>query len=110
MKRQLGNRKNSYFNLLLQTLAPSGVLLVSLVLTAFAWDYVTEQVKEQTKIKFERQVSEAKNSLSFHIQTYINVLQASESLFAASKSVERDEWKSLWIHLTCKSFILALMV
>lgn len=93
MKRQLGNRKNSYFNLLLQTLAPSGVLLVSLVLTAFAWDYVTEQVKEQTKIKFERQVSEAKNSLSFHIQTYINVLQASESLFAASKSVERDEWK-----------------
>ena len=93
MKRQLGNRKNSYFNLLLQTLAPSGVLLLSLVLTAFAWDYVTEQVKQQTKIKFERQVSETKNSLSFHIQTYINVLQASESLFAASKTVERDEWK-----------------
>lgn len=93
MKRQLGNRKNSYFNLLLQTLAPSGVLLLSLVLTAFAWNYVTEQVKQQTKIKFERQVSEAKDSLSFHIQTYINALQASESLFAASESVERDEWK-----------------
>jgi diguanylate cyclase (GGDEF)-like protein/PAS domain S-box-containing protein len=93
VKRQLGNRKNSYFNLLLQTLAPSGVLLLSLVLSAFAWYYVTEQVKQQTKIKFERQVSEAKDSLSFHIQTYINALQASESLFAASESVERDEWK-----------------
>lgn len=66
MKCQLSDCKNYCFNLLLQTLAPSGVLLLSLVLTALAW-YYAEQVKEKTKIKFERQVSEAKDSLSFRI-------------------------------------------
>lgn len=93
MKHQLRDRPTSYFNILLQTLTPLAALLLSLGLTGFAWHYTTEKVKERANTKFERQINEVKDSLHFRIQTYINALRASQSLFAASESVERQEWQ-----------------
>lgn len=94
MKREISRRRKSFLYILVQTPAAFGVLLLSLVLTGFAWHYTTKAVERNAKIKFERQVSEANDSLHFRIQTYMNALRASQGVFAASKSIERDEWRA----------------
>jgi diguanylate cyclase (GGDEF)-like protein/PAS domain S-box-containing protein len=94
VKRELRSHRKSFLSLLVQAPTAFGVLLLSLVLTVFAWHYTTKAVERNAKINFERQVSEAKNSLDFHIQTYINILRASQGMFAATTSVERNEWRA----------------
>lgn len=94
IKIELGRCRKFLIESLLQTLSPFGVLLLSLVLTGLAWHYTTKTVEKDSQIDFKLQVSEAKNSLDFRLKTYINILEASQGLFAASKSVERDEWKA----------------
>jgi PAS domain S-box-containing protein len=90
---KLSDRLKSIVELLTWKTAPSVVLLLSLALTGLAWYYATKAVRRETQTVFARQVSEATNSLDFRIQTYINTLRASQALFAASQSVERNEWK-----------------
>ena len=94
VKRELGSHRKSFLSLLVQAPTAFIVLLLSSVLTVFAWHYTTKAVERNANINFDRQVSEAKNSLDFRIQTYINILRASQGMFAASKSVEQNEWRA----------------
>ncbi|NJO94397.1 MAG: PAS domain S-box protein [Hydrococcus sp. RM1_1_31] len=94
VKSDISDRGKLFFELLIQTATPFGVLLLSLILTGLAWYQTTKVVERDAKMTFERQVSEAKNSFDFRIQAYINILRASQGLFAASQSVERDSWKT----------------
>jgi PAS domain S-box-containing protein len=93
VKPKPGNRKKLLIESLAQPIAPLCVTLLSLGLTGLAWYYAANSVKRDVQSKFERQVSESTSALKFRLQTYINTLRASQALFAASQSVERDEWK-----------------
>jgi PAS domain S-box-containing protein len=94
LKPKSGDRQQFFVESLLQTVLPSSVLLLSLGLTGLAWYYTTKAAERDRQINFELQVSEAKNSLDFRLKNYINILQASQGLFAASESVERNEWNT----------------
>lgn len=93
VKPKPGNCKKLLIESLAQPIAPLCVLLLSLGLTGLAWYYAANSVKRDAQSKFERQVSESTSALKFRLQTYINTLRASQALFAASQSVDRDEWK-----------------
>ncbi len=90
-KPEKGAQKQYIGDILIEKFSAFGVLLLSLFLTGLGWHYTTKAVERDAKMNFERQVSEAKNSLHSRIQTYVNALRASQGLFASSERVERDE-------------------
>ncbi len=93
-KPEKGDQKKYYGDILVENFSAFGVLLLSLFLTGLGWQYTTKAVERDAKLNFERQVSEAKDSLHSRIQTYVNALRASQGLFASSERVERDEWRA----------------
>lgn len=94
IKSESGSRSKFLVKSLLHNISPFGVLLLGLVLTGLAWHYTSRAIERDRQNNFQLQVSDAEKSLDLHVKNYINILQASQGLFAASQSVERDEWKA----------------
>ena len=68
------------------------VLLIALLLTLLAWRYVSLDVEEQNRARFEQTVSATQNSVEQITASYIDTMFGARSLFYSSRSVERDEW------------------
>ena len=81
-------------NTLLQASLSLSVLVLGLVLTGSAWHYTAQKNQDTAQKTFERQAHEAKSLIADRIQTYTDALHAGQGLFAASKSVNRAEWRA----------------
>jgi signal transduction histidine kinase len=77
-----------------QTPMAFGVLVLGLISTGFAWHHTSQYVEREAQLKFDYQAEDAKNSLNNRLQIYIDTLQATKGLFAASGNVNRTEWKA----------------
>lgn len=68
------------------------VLFLSLLLTGLAWHFSVEYSKSRALDRFEFQVEEIESTIRQRMDQYARILQAGTGLFAASDSVEREEW------------------
>jgi PAS domain S-box-containing protein len=75
-----------------RTLIVVATALASLAATAAAWFYAREQAGHEERVRFELRVEEIATALRGRMLDYEQVLRGAVALFAASESVERDEW------------------
>jgi PAS domain S-box-containing protein len=75
-------------------LAPLPALLISLILTLLAWQWVRERACTENQIRFDFLAEEIQGRIADRMRDYEQVLRGGAALFAASKTVERDEWRA----------------
>ncbi|MBC9250944.1 hypothetical protein A9179_11705 [Pseudomonas alcaligenes] len=68
-------------------------LLVSLGLTVLAWHFVASGTQAQAHDRFEYLVGDVQLRISERLKAYEQVLRSGQSLFRASTSVEREDWR-----------------
>ncbi|MGF1470618.1 MAG: CHASE domain-containing protein [Rubrobacteraceae bacterium] len=71
---------------------PYLVLLISVLLTLLAWRYVSLNVEEQNRLRFEETVNATGESVERITTSYIDAMFGGRALFYSSEKVERDEW------------------
>ena len=69
-------------------------LAASLAVTYQLWKTTQSNAKQELQTSFDFHVREANNRIEQHMMTYEQVLRGAEGLFAASISVERDEFRA----------------
>ncbi len=69
------------------------VLLLTLLVTFGVWKSAQEALLQAQQAQFENRASEVSNAILKRMQGYEQVLRGGVGLFAASKSVERVEWR-----------------
>ena len=69
------------------------VLLFTLLVTLLAWKNAQESLIQAQQVQLENRASEISDAILKRIQAYEHVLRGGVGLFAASKSVERAEWR-----------------
>ncbi len=70
------------------------VLVLALILTFLAHQYVRETVKESRSAKFNEEVLAAQEALDRRMESYVDAMRGARGLFYASDSVEADEWSA----------------
>ena len=71
---------------------PFLVLIVSLIVTHQLWQHEQQDAMQYLQAEFDARVSDAATSVEKRMATYEQVLRGAKGLFAASISVERDEF------------------
>lgn len=74
--------------------APFLLLLTCLSLTTVGFVFLSRMTHEKASLKFESEWRDIKARIQTHVNMYTEQLYANRALFAASKSVERNEWAS----------------
>jgi signal transduction histidine kinase len=69
-----------------------GVLLISLLLTALAWNYVRQNVEAQNRARFDEATRAAHSAIYRRVNRYLDAMFGARGLFLVSDSVEREEW------------------
>ncbi len=64
--------------------------------TMAAWVYSSRQVEDIARQEFESEVKQFLHHLRTRIRIYTGVLSSAQALFAASDSVEREEWRAFF--------------
>jgi signal transduction histidine kinase len=82
---------------------PWVVLAVFLALTGGATAYVSRMAELAVRNRFENASEAARVAIQGRIDTYVNVLLAATSLFAAEESVTQDEFRNYVAHLDVQS-------
>jgi PAS domain S-box-containing protein len=72
--------------------ATYGVLLISLLLTALAYYYVSQNVEAQTRTRFDDTTQAIQEAIERRTRAYLDAMFGARGLFYASKSVTRGEW------------------
>jgi len=72
---------------------PFAVLIGTLSLTGIAVFYVQNSVRANDRVRFERSAQEISSAIDGRLDTCVALLRASTGLFAASKSVEAEEFQ-----------------
>ena len=67
-------------------------LAVSLSLSLFSWKYVEQIIHRRTELEFEIQCQRIQKLIENRLELYLDALYGTQAFFAASQSVERDEW------------------
>ena len=80
-------------NSLSRGILPYLILLLGLCFTLLVYYYFSKLTTQQDRSRFERSVQEIQDKVRLRIATSIALLRAGTGLFAASKSVEADEFK-----------------
>src|SRR5688572_26916814 len=75
-----------------RTLIVAASAAASLALTFGAWQAAREQSEREDRLRFDLRVEEIATALRGRMLDYEQVLRGAVALFAASQSVERDEW------------------
>ncbi len=70
------------------------VLFAGLFLTALLWNNSEEMVERSERLRFQHLVEKGLNDVHRRLESYDRALHGAAGLFAASKSVERGEWKA----------------
>src|ERR687898_792273 len=72
--------------------AAYGVLLISLLLTALAYYYVSQNVEAQTRARFDDTTQAIQEAIERRTRAYLDAMFGARGLFYASESVTRREW------------------
>jgi PAS domain S-box-containing protein len=72
--------------------AAYGVLLFSLLLTALAYYYVSQNVEAQTRARFDDTTQAIQEAIERRTRAYLDAMFGARGLFYASESVTRREW------------------
>lgn len=93
--RSYDHDNSNKFSLYLERidLLPWSILVTAMVFTVILFVAYNDYVRESTKTEFENDVKDIVDKIEKRMAHYGEVLQAARGLFAASKTVERDEWK-----------------
>src|SRR5688572_5181939 len=75
-----------------RTLIVAASAAASLALTFGAWQAAREQSEREDRLRFDLRVEEIATALRGRMLDYEQVLRGAVALFAASQSIERDEW------------------
>src|SRR5207245_2369981 len=78
---------------------PIAVLAGMLTLSGIAAFYVQQSVKANDRVRFERSAQEVSSTIDGQLDTCTALLRSAAGLFAASKSVEPDEFQKFVTHL-----------
>ena len=78
---------------------PAAVLAGTLLLTCVAAFYIQKSIEANDRIRFERSAQEISGTIDGRLDTYVALLRAGTGLFAASKSVEQNEFQKFVAHL-----------
>jgi signal transduction histidine kinase len=70
------------------------VLVLALILTFLAHQYVRETVKESRSTRFNEEVLAAQEALDRRMESYVDAMRGARGLFYASGSVEAEEWSA----------------
>src|SRR5262245_46856827 len=73
--------------------AALSVLALCLVATFIGWQLALFQVEQRVRFRFEEQVSRVSRAIQTRMISYEQVLKGAGGLFAASRAVEREEWR-----------------
>ena len=72
--------------------AAYGVLLISLLLTALAYYYVSQNVEAQNHLRFDETTQATQEAIERRTKGYLDAMFAGRGLFYGSRSVTRQEW------------------
>ncbi len=75
-----------------RVLLPYLILLLGLSFTVLVYYYFSKLTYEQDQSRFQKSVQEIDDHINLRVQTSLALLRAATGLFAASNSVERDEF------------------
>lgn len=75
-------------------LIPGIVFGVSLAITIGIWFFIRSAINRQLSLQFENQTRQITSLIQGRMNLYADVLYGAQGLFAASKSVEKNEWTS----------------
>ncbi len=70
------------------------VLIISLLITLAAWRLARNEIERSAHSRFDAKSAELEAAITGRLLDYRQVLQGAAGLFAASKSIERDEWRA----------------
>lgn len=73
---------------------PCAVLVISLSLTALAWQYVRENAEAGERVRFDETVRAVQGAVDRRTEAYLDAMFSARSFIYASESVERGEWMS----------------
>lgn len=68
------------------------VLVGALILTVLAWYYVSQNLRAQEQARFDEAVQTTQRAIDRRMSAYVDAMLDVRGLFAASDSVERDEF------------------
>jgi len=68
------------------------VLVGALILTGLAWYYVSQNLRAQEQARFDEAVQATQRAIDRRMSAYVDAMLDVRGLFAASESVERDEF------------------
>jgi signal transduction histidine kinase/CHASE1-domain containing sensor protein len=71
---------------------PYLILLLGLCFTVLVYYYFSKLTYEQDQARFQKSVQEIEDNITLRVQTSVALLRAGTGLFAASNTVERDEF------------------
>ena len=72
--------------------AAYGVLLISLLLTALAYYYVSQNVEAQNRLRFDETTQATQEAIERRTKGYLDAMFGARGLFYGSGSVTRQEW------------------
>jgi CHASE1-domain containing sensor protein len=73
--------------------AAYAVLLLALMLTFLAYDYVRRNVADAAKDRFDETVRTARDVIEGEMTSYVEAMLGTRALFYASNSVDGEEWR-----------------
>jgi CHASE1-domain containing sensor protein len=71
--------------------AAYGVLLISLLLTALAYNYVRQNVEAHNRLRFDEITQATQEAIERRTNAYLDAMLGARGLFYASRSVDREE-------------------
>ncbi len=73
-------------------------------LVYLAWHHALYSAEQEARTRFDFRAEEIREALSGRMLDYEQVLRGATGLFAASKSVEREEWRSYYRSLKLEAY------
>jgi CHASE1-domain containing sensor protein len=75
-----------------RSVAAYGVLLISLLLTALVYSYVSQNVEAQNQLRFDETAQLTQQAIERRTKAYLDAMFGARGLFYASHSVTNQEW------------------
>ena len=72
--------------------AAYGVLVISLLLTALAWQFVRQTVEDQNEVRFDETVRATRVAVDRRTDDYLDAMFGARGFVLASDEMERPEW------------------
>lgn len=100
LRRKLVFLKGSAYNVIAIALA----VVLPAVLVIRAWDAEAQKARDAARAGFEARSTQIRDALVDRLLDYEQVLRGTAGLFAASRSVEREEWRAYYASLKLETY------